>query len=173
MFKEINTLKPFLEEPNREFHVREAASLISLSPATASKKLKLFTKLKILKHRKERIYDLYKANLENNAFTDLKTYYTINKIRQSLIPALNKFYLKPTIVLFGSAAFGLDTKESDIDLLIISENIKDFPSKKKYQQKLNRNLQIFAHNALKQVKNKHLLNSMINGVVLQGEIEWI
>lgn len=174
MFNEINILKLFFEEPYRAFHVREVARLTKLSPATASKKLKLFAKQNILKHNKLKIYDNYRANLDHPKYTDLKTYYNITKLRDSgLIKALNDFYLLPTIVLFGSAAFGLDHKESDFDLLIITEEIKEFPEVEKYQRKLSRNLQFFVHKALKDVPNEHLQNSMINGIVLQGELHAI
>lgn len=172
MFKELNILKPFLEDPQREFNVRELARIVKITPATASKKLKLFSKKGILSHRKERILDLYKANLDNSPYTDLKTYYNIRKIRDSdLIEELNKFYLKPSIVLFGSASLGLDTKSSDIDLLIISENKENFDVKK-FEKRLNRNIQLFIEKSLKEIKNKHLIRNILNGMILQGEIKW-
>ena len=40
MFKELNTMKIFLEEPNREFNIREASRILKIAPATASKELK-------------------------------------------------------------------------------------------------------------------------------------
>ena len=122
MFKELNVLKPFLEEPSREFNVREAGRILRLAPATASKELKAFAKKGILKERKEKGFNFYKANLENEAYKDLKVYYNLRKIKDSgLLEAINRFYLKPTIVLFGSAASGLDTETSDFDMLIVTE----------------------------------------------------
>ena len=173
MFKELNILKPFFEEPNREFNVREAARILKITPATASKKLKEFSKQSILKHRKERILELYKANLESYAYRDLKTYYTIRKLRNSnLIESLNEFYLKPAIILYGSSSKGMDTETSDIDLIIISENTKEFPKKKEYEKKLGKDIHIFAVKKLSELENKHLINNVLNGIVLEGELAW-
>ncbi len=174
MFKEINILKPFFESPARQFNVREAARLLKINPATASKKLKEFAKKGILTYKKERILDLYRANLDSDEYRDLKIYYTIRKIKESgLIAALNTFYLKPAIVLFGSAAFGMDTETSDIDIVIISEKEDEFAHQKEFEKKMGRKLQIFAVNDLKNLKNPHLINNVLNGIVIQGEIKWI
>jgi predicted nucleotidyltransferase len=174
MFNELNILKPFLEDPLKEFNVRELAKVIKITPATASKHLKYFTKESILKYRKERNYDLYKANIENQYFRDLKVYYSIIKIKKSnIIEELNKFYIKPTIILFGSTATGYDTKESDIDLVIISEKKDDFLKQKEFEKKLKKTLQIFIVKELKNLKNPYLINNVLSGIVLQGEIKWI
>ncbi len=173
MFKILNIMKIFFEEPNREFNVREVARITEKTPATISKKLKELNKKDLIKYRKERILDLYKANLESDNYKDLKKYYSIKKIRDSgLIESLNIFYLKPTIILFGSASYGLDTETSDIDLVIISENTKDFPEKKDFEKKINKSLQLFVVKELKDLKNKHLTNNVLNGILLQGQIQW-
>ncbi|MEM5778477.1 MAG: ArsR family transcriptional regulator [Candidatus Aenigmatarchaeota archaeon] len=173
MFINLNTLKIFFEEPTKEFNLREVARILNISPATASKELKLLVKENILKERKERIYVLYKANLESDAYRDLKTYYNIRKLKESgLIEALNKFYLKPTIVLFGSASEGLDTETSDFDLLIISEKTEALDVKK-FENKINRKLQLMVVKNIKELKNEHLINNVLNGRVIQGKIKWI
>lgn len=174
MFKEINTLRPFFENPYKQYSVREAARILNITPATASKKLKDFAKKEILKYEKSRAYDLYQANIDNVAFRDIKVYYSITKIRQSkLLEELNKFYLKPTIILFGSTAGGYDTEESDIDLVVISENKKEFPKQKDFEKKLKKKIQLFIINDLKELRNEHLINNVLGGIVLQGEIRWI
>ncbi|HLD11120.1 MAG TPA: nucleotidyltransferase domain-containing protein [Candidatus Nanoarchaeia archaeon] len=172
MFKELNILKFFFEDPNREFNIREIAKIAQISPATASKLLKEFKKNKILQYRKERVFDLYKADLNSIEYRDLKIYYNVKKLRE-FIDALNEFYLKPTIILFGSFSKGLDIKQSDIDLVIISENTKEFPNLKIFEKKLNREIQIFAVKNLKNLKNNHLINNVLNGIILQGEVKWI
>jgi len=174
MFKKLNILKLFFEEPNREFNVREVARLVKISPATASKELKELVKKGLLKERKERVLNLYKANLENDFYRDIKTFYNIRKIKESgLVKELNKFYLKPTIVLFGSCAFGLDTETSDLDLLIISEKTKEFPDLKKFERRIKRKIQLFTVKNIRDLKNKHLINNILNGITIQGKIKWI
>jgi len=170
----MDILKLFFEKPSKEFNVREIARLLKISPTTASKKLEYLTKKGLLKCRRERIFKFYKSNLENELYRDLKIFYNIRKIKESgLIEELNKFYFKPTIVLFGSCAYGLDIENSDIDLLVISENTKIFPSLEKYEKKLKRKIQVFVVKNIKDLKNKHLINNIINGIVLQGKIKWI
>jgi len=174
MFKEIYTLKPFFEAPNTEFNVREIARILKITPATASKRLKELKDAGFIKYRKERILDLYKADLDSEIYRSLKTYYTIQQLKDTgLLEALNRFYLKPAIVLFGSASKGMDTEDSDIDLLIITENMKVLPEQKKYEQKLKRNIQLFTHKSIKEIRNEHLVNNMANGITLQGNVEWI
>ena len=174
MFKELNILKIFLESPTREFNIREAARILKIAPASASSKLKRFSKEGLLKERNERNLLLYKGDLDSERFKDLKLFYNIRKLKDSgLIEEFNKFYLKPAIILFGSGFYGLDTEESDIDLVIISEKKQDFPELKQFEKKLNRRLQLFVVTNIKELKNNHLINNVLNGLVIQGEIKWI
>jgi predicted nucleotidyltransferase len=173
MFKELNILRIFFESPNKEFNVREIARIARIAPATASSKLKRFAKENILKEKNIKNLRLYKANLDDEKYRDLKVYYNIRKIKDSgLVEDLNKNYLKPTIILFGSALFGLDTEESDIDLVIVSENNKEFKDINKYEKIMNKKLQLFIIKNIKDLKNKHLINNVLNGLVLQGDLKW-
>lgn len=174
MFNKLNNLRIFFEEPSREFNVREVARLLRISPATASKRLHELARESILKERTERLYTLYRANLESDSYRDLKVYYIIRKIKESgFLEALNRFYLRPTIILFGSAASGLDTETSDLDIVIISEKKQDFPEQPKFEKKVRRKIQLFVVKEVKELNNKHLINNVLNGIKLQGEIKWI
>jgi predicted nucleotidyltransferase len=173
MFININILKIFFEKPSKEFNVREVARILKISPATASKELKELAKRNFLKERKERIFIMYKANLESDDYMDLKLYYNLRKLKESgLIDALNRFYLKPTIILFGSAVHGLDTETSDFDLLIVSEKTDSFNTKN-FEGKINRKLQLLVVRHVKELKNEHLINNVLNGIVIQGNVKWI
>jgi predicted nucleotidyltransferase len=174
MFKELNILKIFMDSPNREFNVREFARLLRIAPATASKELRGLSEKGLLLEKKERRFKFYRANLDNDHYRDLKVFYNIQLIRNSgLLSELNKFYLKPTIILFGSASQGLDTETSDFDLVIISEKIIEFTELARFEKIMKKNIQIFAIKHLKDLKNEHLINNVLNGIVLQGEIKWI
>jgi len=174
MFKELNILALFFESPTREFNVREAARILKISPATTSKELKKLANQGILKERMERRFNFYKSNLDNYLYRDLKIFYNKKKVKNSgLIEELNQYYLKPTIVLFGSFSHGLDTETSDIDLLVISEKTKDFEDIEKFEKRLKRKIQIFVVKDIKNLKNEHLINNVLNGIILQGELKWI
>src|SRR3989344_2425774 len=165
MFKELNILKVFFESPNKGFNVREIARILKIAPATASSKLKKFANRGLLKEKSERNLLIYRANLEKEEYRDLKVYYNIRKIKESgLIEELNKFYIKPSIILFGSASFGLDTEDSDIDLVVLSEKDKEFTNVGKYEKSINRRLQLFIIKDIKNLKNEHLINNVLNGI---------
>ena len=85
---------------------------------------------------------------------------------------MNDYYLKPTIVLFGSCAYGLDTEISDIDLLIISEKTS-IVELKKYERKLKSKVQLFVVKKIKDLQNEHLMNNIMNGIIIQGRVKWI
>ena len=174
MFKELNILKLFFETPSKEYNVREIARKLKIAPATASKDLDSLSNMNILEKRKERNFTLFKANFEGDLYLDLKVFYNIRKLKDTkLIEEINKFYGKPSIILFGSMSQGLDREHSDIDLLIISEKVSEFPLKEKYEKLFHRNIHLFVYRKISDEKNKHLINNMINGILLQGEIKWI
>lgn len=174
MLKELNNIRIFFDFPTKEFNVREVARILKIAPATASKKLKEFSKKGILKEKAERNLLLYKANLENESYRDLKIYYNIRKIKESgLVECLNLYYLKPTIILFGSFSEGMDNENSDIDLVIISEKTSEFPKIKEFEKKLSRTLQLFVVKDINDLKNNHLINNVINGINIQGKSRWI
>ena len=173
MFKELNNLRLFFEFPSREYNVRDVARNLKIAPATASKELKILAKKGILKRRVYKNFNFYKANLDSDFYRDLKVFYTLRQIKESgLIESLNKLYLKPTIILFGSASVGMNNDTSDLDILIISENIQEFVDLKKFEKNLNTKIQLFIVKDIKDLKNRHLINNVLNGIVIQGEIKW-
>ncbi len=173
MFKYLNIIKIFFESPSKEFTTREIARKAKVATATASKILKELKKKGMLKSRKMKNMVLYRANLESDLYRDAKIFYNIRKIKESgLLEKINQVYLKPTVVFFGSAANGLDVENSDFDLLIISEVKKEIELSK-FERKINRKIQLFVTEDIHKIKNKNLINSILNGIVIQGEIKWI
>lgn len=174
MFNNLNILKIFFEKPTTEFNVREIARMVKISPATASKKLNELKKEKLLKSRDERNLILYSSDLESELYKDMKKFHTIRQIKDSkFLESLNDFYLIPTIILFGSCSNGLDTETSDIDLVIISKKTKKFEKLEKFEREFGKNIQLFVFSNITQIKNKHLLNNVLNGTLIQGQVQWI
>ncbi|MFH1823355.1 MAG: nucleotidyltransferase domain-containing protein [archaeon] len=167
----MTILNYFFEEPEREFHIRELAKLMKISPTTASKQLNQLKKEGLLTSREKFNHLLFKADIENIKFKDSKLNYNIKKIRDSgLIEHLDiKFNHPRAIILFGSFAKAENVTNSDIDLLIITP-LKKEPDLKEFEKKLKHEIQLFLHSQkeIKQMKNKELLNSFINGIVLKG-----
>ncbi len=174
MFKYKPILELFFETPSKEYNVREVARVVHIAPATASSYLKQLEKEEILIYRKVKQLDFYKANLDSDKYRDLKVYFLVRKLRESgFLNALNQFYLKPTIILFGSCMCGLDTEQSDLDLVLITEKKDPFPDQKKFEKKIGRSIQFFVIQKISDLKSNHLINSVLNGRVLQGEVQWM
>ncbi len=168
MLNIINNLKPFFEDCYRRINVREYAKIIKISPPTASKILKNYEKEKLLKKEKDKGYLLFFANKESKKFVDLSKIYWEKKLNKMMME-IDKKLVNPTIILFGSLSKAETKKDSDIDLAIFGE--KKEISFKKFERNLKREFQIFWFKSTKEVKDKNLLNNIINGYVLKGRLE--
>ncbi|HLC87229.1 MAG TPA: nucleotidyltransferase domain-containing protein [Candidatus Nanoarchaeia archaeon] len=169
-------LKFFINEPEREFYVRELAKILKKSPTTISKFLKRYESKKILISKRKLNHLFFKADANSKKFKQLKLNYNLSLINESgIIDFLEDFFNYPeAIVLFGSFAKAENNKNSDIDLLVISQK-KQEPSLEKFEKKLGYNIQLFIHskeelNRLKK-ENKQLFNNWINGIVIYGYFE--
>lgn len=168
-----NILNFFIKEPEKQFHVRQISKLLDKSPTTISKYLKELEEKNILKSEKKLNHLLFKANVENEKFKQLKLNYNLNLLYDSgLVDYLIKELNYPeAIILFGSFARAENSSASDIDLLIISSSKKE-AKLTKFEKKLGYKIQIFIHSKrdiekMKE-KNKELLNNWINGITLYG-----
>lgn len=175
MFKEINNLKLFFEEPNREFHLRELSRLLKKNPVTIKNHLSDFVKIGVLTCKKERGLEMYRSNIENFYYKEYKKIYNRFKIIESeLLNFLKKEFNIPTIIIFGSYERGEDNKNSDIDIFILSEIKKDL-NLDKYERIIKRSIQLHIMNKREfenaKKDNPDLIDSIINGSIIQGVIE--
>ena len=169
-------LNVFIEEPNKEYHIRELARFIKLSATTVSKYLEKYRKEGILTSKRERGHILFKANIENKNYKDIKLYCNIEKIRKSgLIEHLiNELNRPESIILFGSFRKADNTPSSDIDLFILTP-IKREINTDKFKKRLKHNIQLFMYSKkefeLLKRNNKELLNNILKGISLEGFLE--
>jgi len=167
-------IKFFILNPDKEFHIRQLSKLVKKSPTTISKYLKEQEKKGILKSDKKLNHLFFRANSEGKKFKLIKLNYNLwNLYETGLIDFLIKEFNHPkTIVLFGSYSRGEDSSNSDIDLFIVS-SLKKHPSLDKFEKKLNREIQLIVKSSeeVKKMKNKELLNNVINGIILSGFLE--
>jgi len=168
-----NILSYFINEPERQFHVRELARLTSLSPATTSKYLHQLEKEKFITKEKKLNHLFFQANTTHPLFKLKKQQQNIEQLHKSgLMTFLEDQFNQPqAIILFGSFAKAENTLKSDIDILIITP-IKKQVNVSSFEKKLHHQIQIFTHSKdeLKkmQTTNKELLNTFINGMILTG-----
>ena len=168
-----NILNFFIKEPEKQFHVRQISKLLNKSPTTISKHLKELEEKDILKSEKKLNHLLFKANVENKKFKQLKLDYNLNLLYDSgLIDYLIKEFNYPeTIILFGSFAKAENSSVSDIDLLIISPSKKEIKLNQ-FEKKVGHKIQLFIRSKKEiekmKEKNKELLNNWVNGIALYG-----
>lgn len=171
MLKELTTLQPFFEDPTQVYSAREIAKHAKLNHITIAKKLKDTT---FIKREKNGPYLGFKAEITKE-FLQLRQLFNLQKLQDSkLIETLQEFYDEPTIILFGSYLNATNTKKSDIDIVIISTHKEDIDLSE-FEKKLHMPIQLFTYTKkeFKELQNQHpeLLNNILNGIVLNGEME--
>ncbi len=166
-------LELFLKNPDKDYHIRELAYKLKLSPTTATKYLEILTKKGLLSKKKERSHIIYEAFTQNSNFKLAKLTYNLEQLQKTkLTRTLEEFYNHPeAIILFGSYSKGEDSQKSDIDIAVITAK-KDFPKLQSFETRLGRQIQIFPTTSEKIRKNQHLTNKLINGIVLLGFWEY-
>ena len=164
-------LRLFFEGPMERLHLREIARRVGLSATGAMKILAALEKEGLLKKERDMNTLRYQGNYENEKFKALKkslNFYALYSC--GLISKIADFYNAPeAIILFGSYAKGEDTKESDIDLAIVSTR-KGLPSLSAHELTLKRKISIHVIECIK-TSEKEFINTLANGVVLYGYLE--
>jgi len=168
MLNIINNLGVFFEDCYRRINVREYSRISNVSPPTASKILFELNKEGLLNVERDRNYIFFYANRESKDFIDLSRMYWRGKLEE-LMEHLNKELIGSTIVLFGSLAKAEVKDDSDVDIVVFSEK-KDLDLSK-IERKLKRNIQLFWFDSIGAVKNKELVNNILNGYVLNGRLK--
>lgn len=100
---------------NESFYVRELAKELNLSLGPVSETLKELECEGVLVRKEKGRMVTYRANMESSVLREMKIIITLLELRE-LLKELEKTALR--VILFGSCARGDDTFESDIDLLI-------------------------------------------------------
>lgn len=167
MLNIINNLKPFFEDCYRRINVREYARIIKISPPTSSVLLKKYSEKGLLIMEKDRNYLFFHVNNKNKEFIDMSRIYWSYRLR-NLLDYLEKNLVSPTIILFGSLSKAEAKSDSDIDLVIFAHK-KDI-NIQKFEKNLKREIQLFWFKSVKDIKNRELINNILNGYILKGKI---
>ena len=173
MERKLTILKPFFEDPNSKYSIRELSRTLKINHTTVRQYLNKLVKENFLSSKKEGLYSFYQLILSKKTL-NLKLYYNLEKIRNSnIIEDLEKVYDLPVIILFGSFASARDDANSDIDICLISNVDKEFQIEK-YEKSLNRKISLHKYSKDSWVKakksNPNLVNNICNGIILSGEL---
>ncbi|MFH1770181.1 MAG: nucleotidyltransferase domain-containing protein [archaeon] len=161
----------FFVNPTTKLRVRQIERETKTPLPSVIRYTKELEKEEILKSQKISNVKFYSADRSSKEYLIEKKLFNIKQIMTTkLIKQIVKEYDNANIVLFGSYSKGEDVENSDIDIYVESSN-KNKINLNKYETELKRNIQIFKYQNLKEIKNKDFVNSIINGIVLNGFIE--
>ena len=158
----------FFFNPTTKLRVRQIERKLNLPLPSVIRYCKELTDEGILKVLTIGDVKFYTADRASEYFLLEKKLFNLKQIYASgLVDYLRRELSNPTIVLFGSYSLGEDVEESDIDLFIetLSSRTLDLT---KFENILHRNIQIFKFKSIHKVKNKHLADSIVNGITLNG-----
>ncbi len=120
----IKLLILFVFNQDREFHLREIARLVGFSPIHVSNELNNLCKINVISKYKKANLSIFSLNQNCIILNELRNIL----IKTDYVGEIIKKELKDKVkycFVFGSFAKGIETKDSDIDLFIISEIKED------------------------------------------------
>ena len=155
-----------------QLNARRIALILEVSQPAVSKALPLLEKEGFVRVEKDK--DSKRLSIELNKESHeaiwLKRADNLKQIYESgLAQFLYDAFPGSTVILFGSYAFGEDTIKSDIDLAAIGTKEKGIDTEK-FQKALEREITVSYYPSFKSI-DKHLLNNILNGIVLKGAVE--
>jgi predicted nucleotidyltransferase len=170
--KESRIIELFFNEPTRQWHFKDIVSKAKISENRADYWLSILEKKKLITYTKpDGKMPFYTANYEHANYKAEKKLYALQKFTQTGFLTHLQTLRAKTIIIFGSFSRSDWHKKSDIDLFIIGND--DDLEKGKYEITLKREIQLFTFKNRTEVKhiNPHLINNVINGYFVKGEVQ--
>lgn len=118
-------LRLFFGRPDQRFLQKEVIQQIGLGSGTVQRELERLSRAEILVRSVEGRQTYFQANPRNPVFEELrglvrKTFGLTNVLRQALAPIASRIDLA---FVFGSVASGTEKASSDVDLMVVSDDI--------------------------------------------------
>jgi len=155
----------------RAVSLRELSRKLHKTPTAVSNGLIELKKDGIVRVEKSENIKLLSIELErdNPKVIEIKRIENLKLIYESgLSNYLRENFPGSTIILFGSYSKGEDIRESDIDIAVIGKeketDLSDF------DKRLERKIIINFYDSFKKI-HKHLLENILNGIILNGGVE--
>ncbi len=164
-------MEHFFVNPTKKMRIRQVERELGLSITSVIRYLRELVDEGILKRIEEGGVVFYAADRSSRKFVLEKRLFNIRSLYLSgLVDFIRDRYSNPTIVVFGSYAMGEDTEESDIDLYIESRSKMKIEFRE-FEKVLNRKIHAVIEPSISDMGNRHLANSILNGIVLNGFLE--
>ncbi len=161
--KIINLLADY---SNRQFFTKEIADQLKISLGGAHNSLKELTENKIIIMESKGNMKFFQINIQNSLVKQLRVAFVTENL-SAIIKKIEKY--SKEIILFGSNARGEQTRESDIDLFILSNTPSEVQEAiKKYNKKLLINPVIKTPNEWgeMEIQEPEFYNEVKKGIIL-------
>ena len=134
----LAVLEALARDPEGSVHTRKVAEKARVSVGSASMILRTLEASHLVDVEEKGAMKFYRINLLNPLSREFKILFTVRDLTD-LVEALKDNAVR--IVLFGSSAEGTDTKDSDVDLLILSQEPQTVKGiLRRFQKEFARNL---------------------------------
>jgi predicted nucleotidyltransferase len=171
-----------LGAPDRWWYLSELAGALGRSPSSLQRELKSLTAAAILLMRRDGRRTYYRANESSAIYEELrgivrKTMGIPHEVRSALTPIDQKIALA---LLYGSVARGQERADSDVDLLVVADDLtleelyrRLAPVEKRLQRRVNPTLYTREEfRRRKRTKNAFLENILSSdSIILTGDID--
>jgi len=114
----MKLLEVFLADPLIQLHEREVIRHTGVSKGSANAILRLLSKKSILVREDRGRMAFYRLNLDDPLTRQIKVLLNVQGLR-GLVEKVKPHATR--IIMFGSCAEGTDARESDVDLLVLSD----------------------------------------------------
>ena len=161
--------------PNKNFHIRLLEKETGFSTTAVVDALNELNKFKIVRIEETSLTKNIKADVDSEAYRFYKLIFNLYRLkRYGLIDDLIEVFNNPeAIVLFGSFSRGEDIEESDVDVLVISQNKNPEDLNEvvnKLEKELHRKIDIHVLSSLNK-SSPEFKNAVANGIVLHGYLK--
>ncbi len=164
----MRVLEFFFAYPTEEFHEREVMRRVGISKGSANRILRQLSKLDFLESKRKGKMVFYKLNTGNVVVRQFKVLSNLYRLKELADRLRGK---SKRAILYGSCAEGTDVKDSDIDLLILTDQKSEVSKMiNQYEKSLNRKISPIILNATEFVKlrskDKPLYERIMKGITL-------
>ena len=166
----------FFYDPYQEFALSEIAEQGKVSKSTASRIILELEEQGLITLIKHRLVWRIQANHGNSIFKQEKILFNLSILyRSNLIQYLEEIFKHPkSVILFGSFSKGEDGPDSDIDIAIEDDKIKEtkvmaIKELGTLEDQIGRKITIHLFN--RKNIDINLFNSIANGIILSGFLE--
>lgn len=159
--------------PTKSFNMIQLSRFLNVSQPAIKKAVPFLQKKNLIKIEKDKESKRYSIllNKDNPKVIFLKRGENLKLIYEcGLYDFLFDNFPGATIILFGSYSFGEDTNSSDIDISIMGCNEREVDLTK-FEKLLERKISLNFYSSFRGIKDIHLKNNILNGIILSGSVE--